>query len=69
MALYEEASKPDPTSIAESLTYLGELYQNEGLYSKAEPLFKKSMKVAPEGYTARGIIVWKTQVEIKQRQN
>ena len=48
LAIAEEALGPDHPSVATSLNNLAELYDTQGDYAKAEPLYKRSLAITEE---------------------
>jgi hypothetical protein len=47
-AISHRADLPDPTPLATSLSYLGLLYESQGRYSEAEPLYLRSLAIAEQ---------------------
>jgi tetratricopeptide (TPR) repeat protein len=45
MAIWEKSLGPEHPNVARSLNGLGSLYETQGDYAKAEPLFKRSLAI------------------------
>ena len=53
LAIVEKALGPDHPDVAASLNNLAVLYQHQGRYADAEPLYKRSLAIARKGTRSR----------------